>query len=432
MGNAVHLSAIRCFPFLFLKHSPSYRQRKRSLGSARDDDTGRTRFPHILCMMHGIYILHTIISSVARNEDSGRIFSQRKLYTIQRISIPPHCHFERSEKSFSSPFSHDSFAKPFMGNTVHLSAIRYFPFPAIRRSPSYHQRKRSLGPASDDATGRTLFPHILCMMHGIAIPHAVISSVARNLFRPSFPFSFAKPFTGNTVHLSATRCFPFLAVRHSPSYRQRKRPLGSASNDDTGNVLFPHILCMMHGIAIPHAVISSVARNLFRPSFPSSFAKPFTGNTVRLSSIRYFPFPAIRRSPSYRQRKRSLDFASDDDTRNAPFPLPVIRCFPFLAVKHAPSYRQRKRSLGSASDDDTGNRAFPTNSLYDARDSHPPRCHFERSEKSFSSPFSLTSSLSRLRETPSPSFRDTMFPVPRCQTRSVLPSTKKIPRLRTG
>ena len=97
--------AIRCFPFLAVGHAPFYRQRKRSLGSARDDDTGRTRFPHILCMMHGVFILHTIISSVARNGNTGRTFSQRTLYTIQRISIPPHCHFERSEKSFSSPFS---------------------------------------------------------------------------------------------------------------------------------------------------------------------------------------------------------------------------------------------------------------------------------------------------------------------------------------
>ena len=200
---------------------------------------------------------------------------------------------------------------------------------------------------------------------GYPSPHTVISSVARNLFRPPFPSSFAKSFMGNTVHLSAIRCFPFLFLKHSPSYRQQKRSLGSASYDDTGNVLFSQILCMMHGIAIPHAVISSAARNLFRPPFPSSFAKPFTGNTVRFSVRRCFPFPAIRRSPSYRQRKRSLGFASDDDTRNAP---------------------------------------FPTHSLYDARDSHPPRCHFERSEKSFSSPFSLTSSLSRLREAPPPPF----------------------------
>ena len=49
--------------------------------------------------MHGVFILHTIISSVARNGNTGRTFSQRTLYTIQRISIPLHCHFERSEKS---------------------------------------------------------------------------------------------------------------------------------------------------------------------------------------------------------------------------------------------------------------------------------------------------------------------------------------------
>ena len=29
-----------------------------------------------------------------------------------------------------------------------------------------------------------------------------------------------------------------------------------------------------------YPVISSAVRNLFRPSFPSSFAKPFTGNTA--------------------------------------------------------------------------------------------------------------------------------------------------------
>jgi len=185
---------MRCFPFLAVKHAPSYHQRKRSLDFARDDDTRNAPFP--------------------------------------------------------------------------LPVIRCFPFLAVRRSPSYRQRKRSLGSARDDDTRNVLFPHILCMMHGIAIPHAVISSVARNLFRPSFPSSFAKPFTGNTVRLSAIRYFPFPAIRRSPSYRQRKRSLGSASDDDTGNVLFPHILCMMHGIAIPHAVISSAARNLFRPLFP--------------------------------------------------------------------------------------------------------------------------------------------------------------------
>ena len=163
-------------------------------------------------------------------------------------------HFKQRE-IFSVPFSHDSFAKPFTESTVHLSAIRCFPFLFLKHSPSYRQRKRSLDFALDDDTRNAPFP------------------------------------------LSAIRCFLLLAIGHAPSYRQRKRSLSSASDDNTGNVLFPHILCMMHGIAIPHAVISSAARNLFRPPFPSSFAKPFTGNTVRLSAIRCFPFPAIRHAP---------------------------------------------------------------------------------------------------------------------------------------
>ena len=53
-------------------------------------------------------------------------------------------------------------------------------------------------------------------------------------------------------------------------------------------------------------------------------------------------------------------------------------------------------------------------------------------EKSFSSPFPMTLSLSLLGEAPPPLFRDTVFPVPCCQTLSVLPPTKKIPRLRSG
>ena len=139
IGSTAHrLSAIRCFPFLAVGRAPSYRQRKRSLGFARDDDTGRTRFPHILCMMHGVFILHTIISSVARNGNTGRTFSQRTLYTIQRISISPHCHFERSEKSFSSPFS----------TTPSLSRLREAPPPPFRDTvfPVFRYRTLALLP----------------------------------------------------------------------------------------------------------------------------------------------------------------------------------------------------------------------------------------------------------------------------------------------
>ncbi len=115
-------------------------------------------------------------------------------------------------------------------------------------------------------------------------------------FVPFFPSSFAKPFTGSTVRLSAIRCFPFLAVRRSPSCRQRKRSLDSASDDDTGNVLFSQILCMMHGIAIPHAVISSAARNLFRPLFPPP----------SLSRLREAPPPPFRDTVFSVSRRQTL------------------------------------------------------------------------------------------------------------------------------
>ena len=115
---------------------------------------------------------------------------------------------------------------------------------------------------------------------------------------PPFPSSFARPFTGSTVHLSAIRCFPFLAVKHSPSYRQRKRSLDFARDDDTGNVLFPHILCMMYGIVIPHAVISSAARNLFRPLFPTtpSLSRLWeTPSTFLRYGVSHFSFSNTRR-----------------------------------------------------------------------------------------------------------------------------------------
>ena len=53
-------------------------------------------------------------------------------------------------------------------------------------------------------------------------------------------------------------------------------------------------------------------------------------------------------------------------------------------------------------------------------------------EKSFPSPFPMTPSLSLLGEAPSPPFRDTVFPVPCCQTLSVLPPTKKDPSAALG
>ena len=138
-STAYRLSAIRRFSFLAVGHAPFYRQRKRSLGFARDDDTRRTRFPHTLSL-HDARDIHSL-----------------------------HCHFERSEKSFSSPFSHDSFAKPFRGSTVPaFPAIRCFPFLAVGHAPFYCQRKRSLGFARDDDTGNVLSQHNLFPIYGNA------------------------------------------------------------------------------------------------------------------------------------------------------------------------------------------------------------------------------------------------------------------------
>ena len=178
--------------------------------------------------MHGVFILHTIISSVARNGNTGRTSSQRTLYTIQQISIPPHCHFEHSEKSFSSPFSTTpSLSRLWEAPPTAFPAIRCFPFLAAKHAPSYCQRKRSLGSARDDDTGKMLSKHSLCRICWIrASLHTVISSVARNLFRPLFPSSFAKPFTGSTAptfsrygvsHFSLSGTLPLTANEKDPS-----------------------------------------------------------------------------------------------------------------------------------------------------------------------------------------------------------------------
>ncbi len=148
--------------------------------------------------------------------------------------FPPHCHFERSEKSFSSPFSTTPSlsrlweAPPTVFPRYGVSRFSLpntRPLAANEKDPS-----ASLGMTiREECVSHTLF---LCMMHEISIPYTVISSAARNLFRFPFPSSFAKPFRGSTVPaFPAIQCFPFLAVGHAPSYRQRKKSLGSARDD---------------------------------------------------------------------------------------------------------------------------------------------------------------------------------------------------------
>ncbi len=104
----------------------------------------------------------------------------------------------------------------------------------------------------------------------------------------------------------ARRCFPFLAVGHSPSYRQRKRSLGSARDDDTGIVLSKHIRCTLREInPFPHTVISSTARNLpCTPRFLASFAEAF-------------PFSVSHIGRYTGVQERSLHFGRDDNADGA-------------------------------------------------------------------------------------------------------------------
>ena len=92
-------------------------------------------------------------------------------FYLALVIHPADRHFERSEKSFSSPFSHDSFAKPFRGSTVPaFPAIRCFPFLAAKHSPSCRQRKRSLDFARDDVAEVAFSQHTLYTGRGLSIP----------------------------------------------------------------------------------------------------------------------------------------------------------------------------------------------------------------------------------------------------------------------
>ena len=156
-------------------------------------------------------------------------------------------------------------------------ARRCFPFLAVGHSPSYRQRKRSLGSARDDDSGRTFFQRTLYTIQRISIPHAVISSAARNLpCTPSFLTPFAKG-------------FPFSAVSHRALYQCAGKIEGFARDDDTGIVLSKHIRCTLREInPFPHTVISSAARNL---SYTLLFLAPFAKG---------FPFSAITHTALYR------------------------------------------------------------------------------------------------------------------------------------
>ena len=144
---------------------------------------------------------------------------------IHRISCFPYRHFERSQEIFLA-----------LRSFLFLSQkVSPFPLSHIGRYTPYRHFERS--------EKSSLHSVVSCFFHGKF---------------PLFPLSHIRRYTGVP-----------------------KRSLGFARDDDTGIALSKHIRCTLLEInPFPHAVISSAARNLFRPLFPSSFAKPFTGSTA--------------------------------------------------------------------------------------------------------------------------------------------------------
>ena len=132
------------FQFYFVTHTTLYRCARKIEGFARDDDTGIALSKHIL-------------------------------YTGRGLSIPPYRHFERSEKSSL----HFVLSCSFHGRFPISRYPTYGAIPVCQKDPS-----TSLGMTlrEERVSQRTLYT-----IQRISIPYTVISSAARNLFRPSFP-----------------------------------------------------------------------------------------------------------------------------------------------------------------------------------------------------------------------------------------------------
>ena len=163
-------------------------------------------------------------------------------------------------------------------------ARRCFPFLAVGHSPSYRQRKRSLGSARDDDSGRTHFPHTLCMIQRISIPYTVISSAARNLpCTPSFLTPFAKG-------------FPFSAIPHTALYRCARKIEGFARDDDTGIALYKHIRCTLREInPSPHTVMRGAVE---KSSLHSALSCSFHGRFTLFRYHTYDIIPFCQKDPS--------------------------------------------------------------------------------------------------------------------------------------
>ena len=112
---------------------------------------------------------------------------------------------------------------------------------------------------------------------------SLISSSKRSLSPPSPSLLGEAPPTVfpryGVSRFSLSNTHPLTANEKDPS-----APLGMTIREE--RVFHTLFLCMMHGISIPYTVISSVARNLFRPLFPT---------TPSLSRLREAPYPPFLR-----------------------------------------------------------------------------------------------------------------------------------------
>ena len=145
--------------------------------------------------------------------------------------------------------------------------------------------------------------HILVLFSGYA---SLISSRKRSLFPPPSPSLLGEapspPFLRYGVsRFSLSGALPFTANEKDPS-----ASLGMTIREEcVSHTLF---LCMMHGISIPYTVISSVARNLFRPLFPTTPSLSLLGEAPSPPFLRYgvshfslsgtLPFTANEKDPS--------------------------------------------------------------------------------------------------------------------------------------
>ena len=179
-------------------------------------------------------------------------------------------------------------------------------------------------------------------------------------------------FGAGFAYFPARRCFPFLAVRHSPSCRQRKRSLGSARDDDSGRTFFQRTLYTIQRISIPHAVISSAARNLpCTLLFLAPFAKGFPFSAITHTTLS----PSARKIPrlrsGWRYRNSAFQTYSLYATWNKPIPPyshfersekssshSALSCFlrrsiPIFRITHRTLYRCARKIEGFARDDVT-------------------------------------------------------------------------------